>query len=172
MVALLLSLVLFTSACDSGTEGPAAPDRGEGASSAMSTDSSPQATSEPRESTGEADVDPSRFPKDLPEGIVAEIPGNFPSDLPIYPGAQPAQGRGSERDGIQYSGVQLLTSDPPGQAVDFYERELEANGWTVEEVREIGENSAITASKGGMKTQLLIAPSADGGSDIFVISEG
>jgi len=167
-LVLTLSLALLAIACDSGTQGPDAPEQ---------ADARSLAAEDPEGSEGspmsEEPIDPSRFPQDLPEGVEAAIPYNFPSDLPVYPGAKPAAGRGVEKDGgVQLSGVQLVTQDAPSKARRFYERELEAKGWTIDNVREIGDNTAISASKGGMKTSLLIAPSADGGSDIFVVSEG
>lgn len=170
-LAWALSLTLLTLACDSGTQGPDAPKQADARS--LAADDSGAETAPDGSGMSKEPIDPSRFPQDLPEGVEAAMPYNFPSDLPVYPGAQPAAGRGVEKDGgIQLSGVQLVTRDAPSKARRFYERELEAKGWTIDDVREIGDNTAISASKGGVKTSLLIAPSADGGSDIFVVSEG
>jgi len=171
-LAWTFSIALLAIACDSGTQGPDAPEQA--ADRSLSADGSNAGGPADDESAmSEEPIDPSRFPQDLPEGVEAAMPYNFPSDLPVYPGAQPAAGRGVEKDGgIQLSGVQLVTRDAPSKTRRFYERELEAKGWTIDDVREIGDNTAISASKGGMKASLLIAPSADGGSDIFVVSEG
>lgn len=175
-LSLALALAFSSIGCDSGTQGPDAPadDAGEQAASG----SNAGAANGEQESAGEAaasrePIDPSRFPKDLPEGVEAAIPYNFPDDLPIYPGAQPAAGRGVQKDdGGQLSGVQLVTRDSAEQARAFYERELKDAGWSIDNVRELGGGTSISASKGSMKTILMISPSADGGSDIFVVSEG
>ena len=43
---------------------------------------------------------------ELPEGVTAAVPDNFPSDVPLYPGAQPAQGKGVE---IARSAVEVVS---------------------------------------------------------------
>ena len=158
LIGLLVGLAL-TTGCESGTEEPAAP-----AAPATSTGDAPDAMAGTEggeaasDAPARAEVDSSRFPTDLPEGVEAAIPYNFPTDLPIYPGSQPAQGRGAELDGVEMSAVQLVTGDSPQQAYDFYKSKLESDGWTIENSRDVGKNAAISAAKGDRKISLLIAP--------------
>jgi hypothetical protein len=166
LVAGLLAL-----GCSSGTEEPEAPTP-EAAVETTPADDSAAAT--PQAETGKhpSGFDASRFPTDLPEGITAEIPYNFPKDIPIYPGSAPAQGKGAEVEGVPMSALQLVTGDPPTDAFEFYRNKLESEGWTIERAEDLGRNAAISASQGERRTSILIAPSSDGGSDIFVVSEG
>jgi hypothetical protein len=167
--ALTGLLAIWTAGCYSGTEEPKAPE------AAPTTE--PGSATAGTESAGEAEgsarkIDPSRFPKDLPEGVEAAIPSNFPSDLPIYPGSEPAQGRGVRHEDIEMSALQLVTLDSPEQAFEFYRDNLESTGWTIENSQDLGENAAISAAKGDRKVSILFSPASDGGADIFVITEG
>ncbi|MBY0396599.1 MAG: hypothetical protein K2X91_09055, partial [Thermoleophilia bacterium] len=107
-IAASAALVLAVAGCDSGTQEPAAPTPAapEAAPEAAPTDES--AATPPAAAKREGDIDSSRFPTDLPEGITAAVPENFPSDVPIYPGAQPAQGKGIDIEGSPQAAVQLL----------------------------------------------------------------
>jgi len=170
-MALAVALVGGAVACDSGTQEPDAP--------APSNEFGATGNTPPTQEPATPQVQPSRdgtiaserFPTELPEGITAEIPYNFPATIPIYPGAQPAQGRGAEIEGAPVSGVQLLSNDTPSQIFDYYERELQANGWTIDESANEGMAGSIMASKDGCKAAIFVQPSPQGGSDIFVINE-
>ncbi|MAG31495.1 MAG: hypothetical protein CL908_11475 [Deltaproteobacteria bacterium] len=165
-----LALVGFLAvACDSGTQEPAAPTPavpatapGDGDGDAASANASP-ATS--------GVVDPSRLPTDLPEGVTAAIPDNFPQDVPIYPGAEPAQGKGAQLEGVPMSAVQLVTRDSPGDVYSFYLDKLSSSGWQIENSRDLDRNAAISASNGRCSVSLLVSPTSDGGSDVFIITE-
>jgi hypothetical protein len=174
-VALTCLLGALTVGCESGTEEPEAPAAASSPTATADTPDSMAAGEEDGASAStprQAELDSSRFPRELPEGVEAAIPYNFPSDLPIYPGSAPAQGRGAELDGVAMSAVQLITNDSPQQAYDFYKNKLESDGWTIENSRDVGKNAAISAAKGDRKVSLLIAPSADGGADIYFITQG
>ena len=125
----------------------------------------------PVETPTDGSIAAERFPAELPEGITAEIPYNFPANVPIYPGAQPAQGRGAELDGAPVSGVQLLSNDSPAQIFGFYQDELTKNGWEVTESKNDPMASSITATNGDCTTAVFITVSPQGGSDIFLINE-
>lgn len=171
LLAALFVTALLALGCDSGTQEPAAPAPEDSSSAAgMAAGSSgapPDSGGTPNEAS---EVDPSRFREDLPEGITAAVPGNFPEEIPIYPGSQASQGKGADRDGVPMSAVQLLTNDRPGEVTDFYRDRFEGDGWEID-TREMNGNSAISASKGDCRASVLIAPSADGGSDIFIVTE-
>lgn len=171
LLVALFALVLLALACDSGTQEPAAP-------AAEATESAPDAAAT-EESTGsapaavarEGDIDSARFPTELPEGVTAAVPDNFPSDVPIYPGAQPAQGKGVEIDGSPQSAVQFLTNDALGDVHKFYTTELGSKGWTLDLDEENEGAATIQATKDNCKTNILITPAEGGGSDLFIVSE-
>ena len=58
-----------------------------------------------------------------------------------------------------------------GEIFDFYERELQANGWTIDESNSADMAGSIMASKDGCKAAIFVQASPPGGSDIFVINE-
>ena len=151
--------------CDSGTEEPAPP-----MPEAGQSDSTTGGASEGGDESVSTAFDPERFPE-LRAGVTAEVPKNLPVDLPIYPGAAPAQGRSVTREGVEMAAVQLLTNDPPSEAFEFYQRELESSGWSIDKAEDMGKNAAISASKQDCKVTLLFSPSEDGGTDIFTVSE-
>lgn len=160
--------------CNTGTEEPAAPEaetdssatgqRGAAEDAATETDSAGM-------SSIATDIDPTRFPTSLPEGITAEVPRNYPADLPIYPNAAPSQGKGVDHEGLALAAVQLLTNDSPAEAFEFYKRELASKGWTIEKAEDMGKNSAISVNRDGCKATILITPGQDGGADIYTVTE-
>ena len=170
LIATLLALVLFALGCDSGRQEPAAP-----------TPAVPEAVADDEGATGseseaaapvarEGGIDPSRFPTELPEGITAAVPDNFPSDVPLYPGAQAAQGKGVDMEGAPQAAVQLLTNDALGDVHKFYSEELAAKGWTFEQDTETGTSATISATKDGCQTHIMIMPAPGGGSDIYIVT--
>ena len=152
-LAALIVAGLFVVACDSGTQEPAAPE-------------------DPGSAAGIAKPIPdSRFPTDLPTGVTAAIPENFPDNVPIYPGSQPARGYAKQAEEMGMYALQLATMDSPSKVHEFYRTGLEASGWDLAPDRDHGEDSAIAATVGDCKILLMITPSDDGGSDIFMITE-
>lgn len=170
-MTLAVALVGGVVACDSGTQEPDAPTPSNEYGATESTPAAQEPTTPQAQPPSDGSIAAERFPTELPEGVTAEIPYNFPASIPIYPGAQPAQGRGAEVEGSPVSGVQLLSNDPPGQIFDFYEQELQGNGWTIDKADSLGMGGSISASKDGCKTVVFVQPSPQGGSDIFVVSE-
>jgi hypothetical protein len=163
---MILFLVLpligsIAAGCNTGTEEPSAPDSGSG-----TTDTDPAAAA-----AAASEIDPSRFPTDLPDTVKADIPDNFPTDLPIYPGSAPAQGAGGEHEGIDMAALQLLTLDSPGKVYGYYMDELESSGWDLSNSEETEEKAFISAAKDGRRVSILFAPTSDGGSDIFIVTE-
>lgn len=170
-LGLVAALMVLAAGCNSGTEEPAAPapempTPSETPSASSGTDDAAAPTPFPK-----TEIDDSRFPKELPPGVAAEIPTNFPSELPVYPNAAPAQGRGGNVDGKEFSAVQLVSNDTPSEARSFYERELASKGWSIDKAEDRGVASSIAASRGGCKVSIMITPAEGGGSDIFNVSE-
>ena len=168
VLALASALVVFSIGCDSGTQEPDAPEMPAPETSAGASGSAAAPVPMPADGS----IAPERFPTDLPEGMAAEVPANLPSSIPIYPGSQPARGRGGERpDGLEVAGVQLLSNDAVPEVFAYYEGELKANGWDITEANNDGLMASISATNGKTKAALFIATSPKGGTDIFVLSE-
>jgi hypothetical protein len=165
LIATLALISLVATGCDSGTQEPDAP-----AAEPMKIENS-AAPSANADSTGSIEFPASRYPPDLPEGVIAAVPDNFPKEFPIYPGSAPAQGRGVEVEGVPMAALQLLTMDPPETVYDFYRERLKSAGWEIEEKEEFKGKHAISANKGKCTATMLVAPTDDGGSDIYLVSE-
>ena len=164
---LLVSLALtglLSTACDSGVQEPDAP-----AGEAMGVEDSSADSAATAEAT-DTEFAASRYPE-LPEGVAAAVPDNFPTELPLYPGAEPAQGRGVEVEGVPMSALQLLTMDPPEKVFEFYTEKLQSDGWEIEDNERFRGKNALSFTNGSCKGSMLVAPTEDGGSDIFLITE-
>ncbi len=171
LLTAFFAIALLALACDSGTQepeapAPAAPEATGDAGSA--TDDSGAA---PAPMARQGEIDSSRFPTELPEGVTAAIPDNFPTDVPIYPGAQAALGKGIEIEGSPQSAVQFLTNDAYPDVHKFYSEQLQGKGWTLSEDTENEGAAMIQAAKDDCKASIIIRPAEGGGSDIFVVTE-
>jgi hypothetical protein len=156
LIASLVMAGVFTVACDSGTQEPEAPDTSTPLESGEATDA-PSASNSP--------------PTELPEGVTAAIPEEFPNDIPIYPGSVPAQGKGAVSEGVPMAALQLQSSDEPEEVYDFYVDKLRSEGWSIK-TREGPEGSnTISATKGECTAIVLAAPNDDGGTGIFVLTQ-
>jgi hypothetical protein len=159
LIAALAMAGVFTVACDSGTQEPAAPDGSKSLTAGDATDS-------------QSDSTPSSIlPTDLPEGVVAAIPKEFPDEVPIYPGSVPTEGKGMVSDGVPTAAVQLQTADTPEEVFDFYTDKLSQDGWTIEDRDGFEGKNAVSATNGTCRTIMLAAPAENGGTTIVLITE-
>jgi len=162
---------LLAIACDSGTQEPAAPTTPTSPTSeALQVEDSAGMNASPDEMT-ESGFPASRYPADLPEGVQATIPDTFPEEFPLYPGSAPAQGRGVDLKGVPTAALQLLTMDPPEQVYEYYVENLQGEGWEIDDREDFRGKNAISASNGKCRASMLVTPTEDGGSDIFLITE-
>lgn len=168
----IFALAAAVAACDSGTQEPEAPDAA--ADAAATAESAPAEASEGGAAAPpvarEGEIDSARLIQELPEGVTAAVPENFPSDVPVYPGSQPAQGKGFDRDGAANAAVQLLTNDALPDVHRYYAEQMRAQGWTIDEENQNDAVGLLRASKGDCKADILIQPAAGGGSDIYVVT--
>ena len=165
LVTLLViaSIAIGAVGCNSGSEEPDAP-KPDPIPSGPAPSGSNSAATKPDE------IDPSRFPE-LAEGMVAAVPDNFPTDLPVYPGAVAAQGKSASADGSEMAAVQFLSNDEPEAAYAAYVRDLESKGWKPDPNAAPRNNNSIEVMKGNCKATVLFAPGEKGGTDIFTISD-
>jgi len=174
ILALTLPLIgAIAVGCNTGTEEPDAPQNEAPAdtNSGMDTGADTSGDSSADASRPPDEIDPSRFPE-LPDGAEAAVPANFPSDLPVYPGSVPAQGRGAKDEGGDIAGVQLLTNDSPDEAYNYYHDQLEASGWGIVTANEEEDaQKSITVEKDGCKAIFMFISSDSGsGTDIYTVS--
>jgi len=161
-IGTMILFLALASGCDSGVEEPAAP--------ADST-AAPQAAQDGGDVRPPDDIPESRIPKNLPEGVAAAIPDNFPQEVPIYPGSVPARGKGADIDGVPVSAVQLMSNDDPDTVIDYYIESLEGEGWSVETAEGMGGTRRIAASREGCRVSLLAQAAEEGGTNIIVVTE-
>lgn len=152
LLTALAMACLFTAACDSGTQEPAAPDTEMPVTQA---DTTPEAS----------------VPRELAEGSTATIPEEFPDEIPIYPGAMASQGKGMTSEDVPMAAVQLETSDSPEEVYEFYMDQLSRNGWTIQERESLEGKNAVSATNGKCTATILATPSEDGGTLVFLLSE-
>ena len=164
-LALTLSLMgAIAMGCNTGTEEPAAPqaDSAEDAAAGDDTGGKEAGAMAADATDTPDDIHPSRFPE-LPAGAEAIIPDNYPSDLPLYPGAVPAQGRGLTNENGDMAAVQLLTNDSPEEAIVYYAEELESKGWNATTTGGTGgNNTSMAAEKDDCKAIVMFVPSPNG----------
>jgi hypothetical protein len=98
-------------------------------------------------------------PAPTPEPEVAQtskpgqLPGDFPSDIPVYPGATSDQGLSIPGQGML---VTFNTVAAPSDVVAFYDEELPKRGWTVQ----AGDSEhRIVAHKGDREASIMIMAS-------------
>lgn len=161
---LVIALIAIGAAgCNSGSEEPDAP-KPDPIPSGPAPSGSNSAAKPPD------DIDPARLPE-LGEGMVAGVPEHYPTDLPVYPGAVAAQGKSVSANGSDMSAVQFLSNDDPEAAYAAYVRDLESKGWRPDPNAAPRKNNSIEVMKGDCKATVLFAPGAQGGTDIFTISD-
>ena len=165
LIAAALTALLALAGCESGTQEPDAP-----AAERVEIDATP--ADAPDSAAAPSDIATDRFPEELPPNATREIPDNFPSSLPVYPGAAPALGMSGNVEGSDRSAVQLLSNDSPAEVSRFYSEQLQANGWEITDTNASALGETITATNGSTTTVLFFRPSADGGTDILQLNEG
>lgn len=171
LIGFSAALALAVVACDSGTQEPTAPTPAAPEASEAPAPADESAATPPAASAREGEIDPSRLPAELPEGVVAAVPEYFAAEMPVYPGAQPAQGRGIDHEGSLQAAVQFVTNDALPEVHKFYSEQMKSKGWTLEEDTLNDTSAVIRASTEKCKANVLLMTVEAGGSDIFVTTE-
>ncbi len=100
-------------------------------------------------------------------GTESEIPDDWPSDMPVYPGAE-IQGSWdmTGEAGAENIAVVLITQDSVDQVKDYYKKELPANGWTIEDSGTFSGNGetfgGFTITKGSRNGNITFGTSDEG----------
>lgn len=104
---------------------------------------------------------------DMPAEIAqGEMPKDYPSDLPIYPGATPTTAMM-----VGGSGLIILSSQASiADVLAHFREQLPVQGWTVDEVSE--SPGRVAAHKGGRTATISISQGESGNTEIGVALEG
>jgi hypothetical protein len=84
---------------------------------------------------------------------IAELPDNFPDDVPVYPKSSPTASLVSgERDLV----VSFNTDAEPADVLRFYKTGLGQSGWLIESEADMGTQSALVTRKDHRTTTILV----------------
>jgi len=102
-----------------------------------------------------------------PEAAVSrgELPADYPSDLPVYPGSEAGTALGIPGAAMM---VTFSTEDTVDDVSGFLEGELPKNGWSVTDQSE----GSLEATKDSRKARFRISAADSGGSTIAVSVTG
>ncbi len=97
------------------------------------------------------------------------MPTDFPSDIPIPPGAKCEE---SSKIGGTVR-VELAVKESPDAALRFYEGQLPAQGWAAgrigEEMKEDPTEEGFLATKNGHTLAAIVTPSRDGTAGVALV---
>ena len=100
-------------------------------------------------------------------GDDAKIPSSFPSDVPLYPGAEPMAAMSAGSEGTM---VMFKTMDSQQEIFKFYQTQFAEQGWEISEEENFGGQLALVGLKDSRKTKISIS-GTKGDSRISVIVE-
>ena len=93
-----------------------------------------------------------------------KLPENFPSDIPLYPEAEILYGMSYSEKNV--SAISLGTSDSISSIGKYYEKELEARGWKIEQIFNTDRSCMFTAGKDKKNLSVTITTGSDSGNNI------
>ena len=96
------------------------------------------------------------------------VPADFPSDVPIIPGARCQEAR-KLRDAFT---VELTVDEAPLQVVHYYESELARQGWLIERLTDEDKDEyqeAISATKSGHRALVMVEGVSKSVSDVRLV---
>lgn len=87
-----------------------------------------------------------------------KIPANFPKDFPLYPNALP-KGTAIGSEQVTGKGFWLLleSSDPLSKVTSYFDEQLEAKGWTIEETNVLDDGSSYKIKKEKLIGNIIIS---------------
>jgi len=101
-------------------------------------------------------------------GENAEVPADFPSDVPTYEGARPMAAMSAAGEGTV---VTFQSADGQQQIYEFYQSALADQGWSVDSEKEFGGQRSLDASKDSRKLSVSIT-GTKGDSRISIMVTG
>ena len=104
-----------------------------------------------------------------PKAHVAEkvVPGSFPNDIPVYPGAETQQSLGIPGGPMLAA---FSSSDDPATILTFYKSELASSGW---EIDNPGDSiGALRANKKDRSLTIRVDGTPSGSTSIAIVVRG
>ncbi|MBI4534358.1 MAG: hypothetical protein HY711_10480 [Candidatus Melainabacteria bacterium] len=100
------------------------------------------------------------------------VPAGFP--LPIYPGSSTTGSVSAEADKAveQTKFLMLSSADPPDKVSAFYQSQLKATGWTVENLQTLPQLVSIAATKGDLEANVMVSVDVDKTTISLGVSKG
>lgn len=99
-----------------------------------------------------------------------ELPKDFPEDIPL-PEKYEVEGSGSfssSGDQGKTGGVALVVDQAPDELSAWYEEELKAKEWEVQQTVKSGQGSVVSAKKGKMVANIVIAEKGSDKSSLAI----
>jgi hypothetical protein len=156
VLVLAVALGAWTLACG-GDETPAEPEAAPAAPAAKAV--KPDKKKRQKEAATAAAPAADPVGVDVTIGDDAKVPKDFPSDVPIYPGARPTATMSEEGQGTL---VTFDLDDGPEKVYDFYQQQLADGGWEIASSASMGGQWMIRALKDDRAAHISIAGSETG----------
>lgn len=91
-------------------------------------------------------------------GTNAQLPSDWPSDVPVMPGATIGySGTSNPTTGAAGATVMFTTSKSVAEVVTYYNTELVSQGWTIDATTNLANTTVISAKKAGRTAGMYIA---------------
>jgi hypothetical protein len=87
-------------------------------------------------------------------GDDVKVPGSFPTDVPLYPGAKPMAAMSAAAEGMM---VTFKSVDSQQEIYEFYQSKLAEQGWEVTEGESFGGQLALEGAKSSRKVNVNIS---------------
>lgn len=90
-----------------------------------------------------------------------EVSGSDPQDVPLYPGSVRTSYKKAEREGTGAYQASYAVEADEAEVQDFYEKQIEEEGWNIVSKTETDKQRYLEADRGGDKLGIIIKPSND-----------
>ena len=88
------------------------------------------------------------------KGKGLDLPADFPSDVPVYPGARIASSLSNMQNNLLL--LNLESDDSVGQVSDYYEKELKAQGWELQTASKTETKGRFAGIKANRRAAVVI----------------
>ncbi len=110
---------------------------------------------------------PSPLPtRDMAADDQTEIPDDFPSDVPVFEGAEVF---GVQKLAAGAKNVLFHTDGEVPEVFNYYRDSMSGDGWNVEQEYQQGNQSFLSFTKDGMITNMTVAHDPDTGKQIIAV---
>ena len=100
-----------------------------------------------------------------------EVTGKLPAAFPVYPKGAVQEAAGTDDGACALRVVNFLTPVPVNEVIDFYFTRASAAGYSVQHVRQSGEDQ-LGGTKGGASYVVYARELPNGGSSVDLVTNG